>query len=141
MSQLFANHATEATSKEFSITCRGLSHNKITFQLSMFGDVPCGSFCSHAMVYPLWIAANQFPNNFIAVKCDTVQDARDRNCFKGPLITNFLGPRTDVNIPGIFHLTTRNYYPFYLGEKGLEKDNNWSLKLLESFNKEEVLVV
>lgn len=104
-------------------------------------ELPCTSMCSHVKAYLLWVAALTYPDSFLAFKCDTIQDARDRNCFNKPQITNVLGPRTDANVQGIFYLATLNYYPYYLGKKGLEKDLDLGNIYLSKMNKVDVLVV
>lgn len=93
------------------------------------GDVfwiPCDVLCSHIRSYSLWIAALQNPNSFVALKCDSVQEARNKECFdKYPIVTNILGLNTDRNVQGIFYLATHNNYPYFMGLKGLKKENEF----------------
>ncbi|KOB75067.1 Uncharacterized protein OBRU01_08153 [Operophtera brumata] len=111
------------------------------FQSADIADFPCTSFCSHSKSLLLWFSAMQYPDLFIGFKCDSVQDARDRNCFEGPLVTNVMGPNTDVNKPGIFYLATLNYFPYYLGKKGIDKEVDFHKSFISDLNKVDVLVV
>lgn len=90
------------------------------------GDIfwmPCNVLCSHVRSYTLWLAALQYPDSFIAIQCDSVQQARYKKCYdKKPTVTNLLGLNTDRQRPGIFFLATRNNFPYYLGEKGLKQE-------------------
>nr|XP_049706707.1 lipase member H [Helicoverpa armigera] len=93
------------------------------FQPGDFFWVPCEVICSHIRSFTIWIAALMNPNSFIAMKCDSVQEARDKDCYdKNPVVTNLLGPNTDRNVQGIFYLATQNNFPYFLGLKGLERD-------------------
>lgn len=111
------------------------------FQIADIPEIPCTSFCSHAKSLLLWVTAMQYPDSFIALKCDSIQDARDRNCFERPLVTNVMGPNTDMNTPGIFYLATLNYFPYYLGEKGLDEKFDFHKSYIADLNKVDVLVV
>ncbi|XP_012550514.1 lipase member H isoform X1 [Bombyx mori] len=90
------------------------------------GDIlwmPCNAFCSHLRSYTVWLAALQYPTSFIAIQCDSVQEARNKNCYdRIPLVTNVVGLGTDKSKTGVFYLATHNNYPYYLGEKGLKKE-------------------
>lgn len=95
--------------------------------------IPCNILCSHIRSYTLWLAALQNPNAFIAIKCDTVQDARNKDCYdRLPKETNVLGLNTDRNKTGIYFLATNNNFPYYLGEEGLKKDNEFFSTRLKS---------
>ncbi|XP_026733959.1 lipase member H-like [Trichoplusia ni] len=84
---------------------------------------PCNVICSHIRAFSLWIAALQNPNSFIAMQCDLVQEARNKECYgKHPLITNILGLNTNKSVEGIFYLATHNNYPYFMGVKGLDKE-------------------
>ncbi|XP_011552131.3 lipase member H-B [Plutella xylostella] len=103
--------------------------------------IPCSVMCSHVRSYTIWYVALHHPKSFIGVKCDSVQEARKHACFgKTPLSTNNLSPYyVNASNPGIFYLATDNNYPYYLGEKGLNKDGEFWTKNLIYFNSEEVL--
>lgn len=107
------------------------------------GDVlwmPCNVLCSHIRSYTLWIAALKHPGKFIALQCDSVQQARNRECYeRKPLVTNLLGLNVDKSKEGIFYLATDNNYPYYLGEKGLKRENDFILRSLKMINEEAVI--
>ncbi|XP_035445126.2 lipase member I-like isoform X1 [Spodoptera frugiperda] len=90
------------------------------------GDIfwaPCDVICSHIRAFTIWIAALLNPNSFIAMKCDSVQEARNKDCFdKNPPVTNIVGLNTDKNVHGIFYLATSNNFPYFMGLKGLKKE-------------------
>lgn len=92
------------------------------FQPSDLTLYPCTITCSHFRVLSLWQSAVMNPNKFIAMQCDSVQQARDFACYDRPLVTNVMGLNTDAKKPGIYFLSTSRDYPFYLGEKGLKKE-------------------
>lgn len=95
----------------------------------------CGSLCSHMRTYTIWMAALTYTNEFIAIQCDSVQQARDRKCYdRRPMVTNVLGINTDFSKPGVFYLATDNIYPFYLGEKGLKRSNEFFKLRLSEIN-------
>ncbi|KAM3955494.1 pancreatic lipase-related protein 2 [Aphomia sociella] len=88
--------------------------------LSMF---PCVSTCSHFRVLPIWISAMKNPKSFIAIKCDSIQQARDSDCYnRVQLETNYLGPKVNKSSQGIFYLSTSKSFPFYLGLDGLKAE-------------------
>ncbi|KAJ8713669.1 hypothetical protein PYW07_014039 [Mythimna separata] len=88
--------------------------------------VPCNVLCSHIRAFTIWISALLNPNSFIAMKCDSVQEARDRECYdKNPAVTNIVGLNTDRNTQGIFYLATENNFPYFMGLKGLRKENEF----------------
>ncbi|KAL0822295.1 hypothetical protein ABMA28_004403 [Loxostege sticticalis] len=89
------------------------------------GDLPfilCGTFCSHMKAYIYWLSALENPGGFIGVKCDSVQQARFRGCYDNvPQVTNIMGLKTDKSKPGIYYLSTKHSFPYYLGKKGLKE--------------------
>lgn len=93
--------------------------------------MPCFLFCSHVRAALYWIVANENPEQFLAVQCDSLQHARRGKCYENT-ISNVLGPNTNFNRPGIYYLPTADNPPYYLGEKGLRKRkyavNNYLLK-------------
>ncbi|XP_061714836.1 phospholipase A1 member A-like [Cydia pomonella] len=92
------------------------------FQLGHFDWFPCDYICSHTRSFAIWWAAVVYPEAFIAVRCDTVEQARDGDCYDiQPMVTNTMGPFTDRSKPGIYYLRTSNRWPFALGKKGLKK--------------------
>ncbi|KAJ2943599.1 hypothetical protein O0L34_g16708 [Tuta absoluta] len=105
--------------------------------------IPCDIVCSHIRSYFLWISSLQNPNSFLAVKCDSVQQARNKECFKNkPQVTNILGLNTDRTKKGIFYLATSNEFPYYLGEKGLTDESDVFQQRLKELNmKTEVLTM
>lgn len=110
------------------------------FQTNDITELPCTSLCSHVKSYLLWVASLTYPDSFIALKCDSIQDARDRNCYNRPQVTNLMGPKTDFNVQGIFYLATTNSYPYYLEEKGLDKSFNLEKSYISNLNKHDVLI-
>ncbi|KAG6439240.1 hypothetical protein O3G_MSEX000607 [Manduca sexta] len=90
------------------------------------GDIlwmPCNVLCSHIRSYTIWLAALQNPDSFIAMQCESVQQAREKNCYDNkPMVTNVLGLETDHNKTGIFFLATQNNFPYYLGTNGLKRE-------------------
>lgn len=100
------------------------------------GDVfwmPCNVFCSHLRSFTVWLAALQYPDSFIAMQCDSVQDARDKNCYdRVPRVTNTLGLDVDKSKEGIFYLATDNNFPYHLGKKGLKKENEFFMHLMNN---------
>lgn len=107
------------------------------------GDVmwlPCNVFCSHIRSYTIWLAALEHPNSFIAMQCDSVQQARDGNCFdRKPFVTNVLGINTDRSKKGIFYLATENNFPYFMGKKGLKRDSEFWMHSLKSYNANSVI--
>lgn len=111
------------------------------FQNSMLANLPCSSLCSHVHSYLIWVAAMNYPNSLIGMKCKSVQDARDRNCFDKPMITNVVGPNTDRTKTGIFYVPVKNQYPYFMGKQGLKKQNDLYTRYMKSLNTEDVMVV
>ncbi|XP_063629481.1 pancreatic lipase-related protein 2-like [Cydia splendana] len=85
-------------------------------EITMF---PCATTCSHFRVLGLWLSALKHPGKFIGLKCDSIQQARDSDCYGRPLETNVLGLNVDKRKHGIFYVSTSKGYPFYLGKNGL----------------------
>ncbi|XP_059061658.1 pancreatic lipase-related protein 2-like [Achroia grisella] len=112
------------------------------YQLSDLYWIPCELLCSHVKVYTIWYSALRNPNSFIAMQCDSVQQARDMNCYdRTPMVTNLLGPNVDQTKHGIFYLAADYNYPYYMGEKGLKREFEPVSNLLKQMNKEDVIVV
>ncbi|XP_047993446.1 lipase member H-like isoform X2 [Leguminivora glycinivorella] len=92
------------------------------YQIGDIAWLPCDALCSHSRAYFVWWAAVVHPKSFIAVRCDTVQQARDGDCYDlQPMVTNIMGPLTDKSKPGIYYLRTSNRWPYALGRRGLKK--------------------
>lgn len=110
------------------------------FQPGDVSWIPCNVVCSHIRSYTLWLAALEHTNSFIAIQCDSVQQARDRNCFdRKPLVTNVLGVNTDRNKRGIFYLATNNGYPYFMGKKGMTRGNEAWMAQLKQLNENPVI--
>lgn len=107
------------------------------------GDVlwiPCNVLCSHVRSYTIWLAALQNPDAFIAMRCESVSQARTRGCFDNkPIVTNLLGLKTDRNKKGIFYLGTYNNFPYFMGQNGLNKENEYFGWRLKEFNSAELM--
>lgn len=102
----------------------------------------CFSLCSHARSFLLWVAALENPNKFIGMKCDSIQQARMHECYdREPFEINTLDVHTNMSNPGIFYLATQNLYPFYLGKKGLKKENQFWSKHLKACNDKDEMTV
>ncbi|XP_041978410.1 lipase member H-A-like [Aricia agestis] len=87
--------------------------------------LPCTSTCSHFRVLWLWVSALKHPNKFLALRCNSIQDARDSQCYGEPQVVNLMGNKVEVKIHGVFYLATTHTYPFYLGKKGLKQEYVW----------------
>lgn len=112
------------------------------YQLGDFESLPCTNFCSHSRSYTLWLSALLHPNSLIAMQCDSIQDARDRNCYdRKPFVTNVLGLNVDKSKQGIFLLVSSNVFPYGLGVKGLKKKNDVFRRFLEETNKDDVVIL
>ncbi|XP_059061670.1 lipase member H-A-like [Achroia grisella] len=99
--------------------------------------VPCEMICSHMRSFTLWYSALQNRNSFIALQCDSVQQARDKDCYsRKPLVTNLLGPNVDKTKHGLFYLATTHTYPYYMGEKGVKRKYEPIYNDLKSLNPE-----
>ncbi|XP_039746391.1 endothelial lipase-like [Pararge aegeria] len=95
--------------------------------------LPCLQLCSHVRAAIYWVLANYETDKFLAVRCTSLADVRQGNCYHGHLETNVLGPKTNFSRPGLYYLPTTESYPFYLREKGLKlrkfAANNYLLNL------------
>ncbi|OWR51181.1 pancreatic lipase-related protein 2 [Danaus plexippus plexippus] len=102
----------------------------------------CMTLCSHIRSYMVWLSALQHPNSFIAMQCDSVQQARFKKCReRKPLVTNLMGLKVDKKNEGIFYLATSAAYPYYLSERGLKQNSDLFKSLAASFNKEKLVKV
>ncbi|XP_059061671.1 lipase member H-A-like [Achroia grisella] len=102
----------------------------------------CDMLCSHLKVFIFWYSALESPNSFIAMQCDSIQQARDRDCYdRKPLVTNLLGLNVDKSKEGIFYLPATYYYPYHMGEKGLQRKYDPYFTVLEEMNADPVMVV
>lgn len=93
------------------------------YQPSDVAMYPCTLTCSHFRVLALWISALKNPKKFIAIKCDSIQQARNADCYnRVPLETNLFGLNVDKRKYGLYYLSTDKFYPFYLGVNGLKEE-------------------
>ncbi|XP_046968883.1 lipase member H-like [Vanessa cardui] len=100
----------------------------------------CTSFCSHVRAHAIWKTALRYRDSFVAIQCDSVQQARNKNCFdRRPVVTNVLGLNVNKTNEGIFYLATTNTYPYFLGKKGVKKEHDFYLSLMNSLNKKKVI--
>lgn len=100
----------------------------------------CETLCSHVRSHTLWLTALSHPNSFIAIQCDSVQQARNRDCYdRKPLVTNLFGLKADKSKKGIFYLSTSNGYPYFLGEKGTKRENDFYLSFVAKINEMDVI--
>ncbi|XP_053606820.1 lipase member H-like isoform X2 [Plodia interpunctella] len=112
------------------------------YQPGHFYWMLCGPFCSHGRSYEIWISSLVNSDAFLAIKCDSVQDARDKKCFdRKPMETIKVGPKTDRNARGIYYLSTTNFYPYALGENGLKREADYVWNKLANMNADEVLTL
>ncbi|XP_063363397.1 lipase member H-like [Cydia amplana] len=95
--------------------------NEGEFQNGHYWWLPCDVSCSHIRSYFLWWSALLNPGNFIGIRCDCVQNAKDGDCFDGKPITNTIDLYTNRRNTGIYYLRTSNRRPFALGKRGLKK--------------------
>ncbi|XP_049865347.1 phospholipase A1-like [Pectinophora gossypiella] len=105
------------------------------FQPAMVGDfiLPCFLLCSHVRAAYYWILAYKNPDKFLAVRCDSVADARLGRCYHGGTNsqTNLLGPKTNFTTPGVYYLPTKETPPYYLDDATSAREygaNNYLLK-------------
>ncbi|XP_012545702.1 lipase member H-B [Bombyx mori] len=111
------------------------------YQPSDINLYPCTTTCSHFRVLALWVAALKNPGKFIGMKCDSVQQARDAQCYNNkPLVTNTMGLSPDKSKLGIFYLSTSKGYPYFLGAKGLIEANVYWRTITEINNGDDILV-
>ena len=111
------------------------------YQPSDINFYPCTTTCSHFRILTLWLSAMKNPNKFIGIKCNSVQEARDANCYdNSPLITNIMGFNVDTKNGGIFYISTDKMFPYYLGTKGLKKEYESWIRIsdINSSNKTEI---
>ncbi|CAH2245171.1 jg16741 [Pararge aegeria aegeria] len=102
----------------------------------------CTVLCSHIRSHTLWMTALINPYKFVAVQCDSVQQARDKECFdREPLVTNVMGLEVDKNKEGIFYLATGYAPPYYLGEKGVRKENDFFISITRTLNARSVIKI
>ncbi|XP_037294640.1 phospholipase A1 [Manduca sexta] len=112
------------------------------YQPADIPTIPCDGFCSHVKTFFYWVAAVNNPKCFIAMKCDSIQDARDRKCYnREPMVTNYLGEYVNKSRQGIFYVPIHYEYPYCMGKKGLILENNIYIKDLTQANKVDVLVL
>ncbi|GBP81699.1 Lipase member H-B [Eumeta japonica] len=91
------------------------------YQPSQIDFIPCDATCSHFKCLPIWFSAVKNPGKFVAVRCRSVQNAREHRCDEGLVKeTNVLGLEVDRNRPGIYYLATTGTYPYYLGSRALK---------------------
>ncbi|XP_026749596.2 phospholipase A1-like [Galleria mellonella] len=102
--------------------------------------IPCLVVCSHMKVTLYWWQAVENPKKFIAVKCDSIQDARLANCYNNT-VTNYVGIKTDFKKPGIYYLSTSNEFPYYQGKDGLKAENEIYWSTLKKINADDNFVV
>ncbi|XP_050351751.1 lipase member H-A-like [Nymphalis io] len=102
----------------------------------------CTSLCSHVRAHTVWMTALRYREAFVAIQCDSVQQARNKNCFdRRPLVTNVLGLNVNKTNEGIFYLATTNTPPYFLGKKGIRKENDFILSLTNSLNEKNVIKI
>ncbi|XP_047517186.1 lipase member H-A-like [Pieris napi] len=100
----------------------------------------CNILCSHIRSFTIWISALRNPHSFVGLQCDSVQQAREKLCYdREPIVTNVLGLNSDRSRHGIFYLNTDNKYPYFLGEKGVIKENDFYLSQTKALNKQNVI--
>ncbi|KAI8426024.1 hypothetical protein MSG28_004999 [Choristoneura fumiferana] len=108
------------------------------------GDVwwlPCTIECSHVRSFFLWLSALNNPHTFIGIQCDTIQQARNNDCYdRTPTVTNTMDLYTDRTKPGIYYVATFNRYPYYLGQRGIKRKHEEIFKQLKSINAKDVLM-
>lgn len=109
------------------------------FQPSDFYWMPCTLHCSHFRSVTIWLVALERPDSFIGLKCDSVQQARSHRCYdRVPTETNVISnTKTDRSNTGVFYLATDNNWPYYLGSRGLRKENEFWTKHMVEWNKED----
>ncbi|KAJ8710539.1 hypothetical protein PYW08_009054 [Mythimna loreyi] len=107
------------------------------------GDVPmlpCLIICSHVRSMIYWWQALEHPKKFIAVKCNSVQEARFAQCYNNTP-TNYLGLETHFDRQGIFYLSTSNEFPYYAGKEGLKEENEIYTSVVKRINDDDGFVV
>ncbi|XP_059055872.1 lipoprotein lipase-like [Achroia grisella] len=106
------------------------------FQPGDIPSIPCLVLCSHVKATLYWWQALENPKKFIAVKCDSVQDARLANCYNNTEI-NYVGFNTDFDKPGIYYLSTNAEYPYYKGKEGLNGNSEVFTSIMRRMNSED----
>ncbi|KAM3966212.1 lipase member H-A-like isoform 2-T2 [Aphomia sociella] len=102
----------------------------------------CDSLCSHLKTFLLWYTALRYPDSFIALQCDSIEQAKERNCYdRQPMVTNVLGLKVDRTKQGIFYLAITYNFPYYMGKEGLMKENEPYNIVLQYLNSDDVMVV
>ncbi|XP_041986256.1 phospholipase A1-like [Aricia agestis] len=100
-----------------------------------FWWILCSELCSHTRSFDVWQSALMHPDDFIGIQCDSVQQARNRDCFdRVPRVTNLMGPKTDRNKEGVFYVSTTNKVPYCMGKKGLDRNNDFFISVASSYN-------
>ncbi|XP_047993807.1 lipase member H-like [Leguminivora glycinivorella] len=103
---------------------------------------PCDVVCSHIKAYFFWLSALLNPKTFIGMKCDTIQQARQHDCYdRKPMVTNTMDLKVNKKKTGIFYVTTGNRYPYGMGKRGLRKEDNLVMRQLSMLNEKEVLTI
>lgn len=110
------------------------------FQPSDIPYIPCLVICSHVRSIIYWWQALEHPKKFIAVKCNSVQEARFAQCFNNT-DTNYLGVEAQFDKPGIYYLATNNEFPYYRGKEGLKAENEIYTSVVRRINSDDEFVV
>ncbi|XP_075985730.1 phospholipase A1-like [Anticarsia gemmatalis] len=110
------------------------------FQPSDIPYIPCLVVCSHVRALIYFWQALEHPKQFIAVQCNTVQEARFAQCFNNTQ-TNYLGLETKFDRPGIYYLATNNEFPYYKGKDGLKEENEIYTSVISRINDDDGFVV
>ncbi|XP_041972731.1 lipase member H-like [Aricia agestis] len=99
--------------------------------------IPCLVICSHfrSVIYH-WIALDH-PKKFIAMQCDSIQDARFARCYDSK-VTNYIGLETNFNRTGIFYLGTHNEFPYFRGRDGLNRNNEIYSEVSKRINSDDI---
>ncbi|XP_063897563.1 phospholipase A1-like isoform X1 [Helicoverpa armigera] len=110
------------------------------FQPSDIPYIPCLVVCSHIRAMLYWWQALEHPKKFIAVKCDSVQEARFAQCFNNTPV-NYLGLEAHFDRPGIYYMATSNEFPYYRGKEGLKEENEIYTSVVRRINDDDGFVV
>ncbi|XP_013137881.1 PREDICTED: lipase member H-B-like isoform X1 [Papilio polytes] len=110
------------------------------YQPSDIVAIPCLVICSHVRSAIYWWLAVQNPKKFIAIKCDSIQDARFAKCYNGTEI-NYVGLETKFDRPGLYYLPTYNEFPYYRAKEGLNEQNEIYKYHAARVNAEDMFVV
>ncbi|XP_022818762.1 phospholipase A1-like [Spodoptera litura] len=109
------------------------------FQPSDIPYIPCLVICSHVRSMIYWWQALEHPKKFIAVKCNSIQEARFAQCFNNTE-TNYLGVEAQFDKPGIYYLATNNEFPYYMGKEGLKEENEIYTSVVRRINDDDGFV-